>query len=42
MRAHFERGEGIALAVVVCIGLALFVFPLGLLAQVAFRAASVR
>ncbi|MEM8872221.1 MAG: hypothetical protein AAGE38_17605 [Pseudomonadota bacterium] len=37
MRAHFERGEGIAPAVVVCIGLALFVFPLGLLAQVAFR-----
>ena len=34
---RFERGEGITLAVVISIALILFVLPLGLLAQVAFR-----
>ncbi|APX11965.1 ABC transporter permease [Tateyamaria omphalii] len=37
MPQHLERGEGATLAVVVCIVLILFVFPLGLLGQVAFR-----
>lgn len=37
MLRHFERGEGVTLAVVLLIALGLFVFPLGLLAQVAFR-----
>ena len=37
MLNRFERGEGITLAVVVSITLILFVFPLALLAQVAFQ-----
>lgn len=37
MRNRFERGEGMTLAVVVSITLILFVFPLVLLAQVAFQ-----
>ncbi|MEM6740391.1 MAG: ABC transporter permease subunit, partial [Pseudomonadota bacterium] len=36
-RIRLERGEGLTLAVVVCVALLLFAFPLGLLAQVAFR-----
>ena len=37
MLKHFERGEGVTLAAVILVGLVLFVFPLGLLVQVAFR-----
>lgn len=37
MLRYFERGEGWTLAVILLIALILFVFPLGLLAQVAFR-----
>ncbi|MEM0934389.1 MAG: iron ABC transporter permease [Pseudomonadota bacterium] len=36
-RIRLERGEVLTLAVVVCVALLLFAFPLGLLAQVAFR-----
>ncbi len=37
MLNRFERGEGVTLAVVISITLILFVFPLALLAQVAFQ-----
>lgn len=37
MLRNLERGEGVTLAVVICIMLILFLFPLGLLGQVAFR-----
>ena len=37
MRQNRERGEGITLAVVISITLVIFVVPLGLLGQVAFR-----
>lgn len=37
MRHHFERGEGITLAVVILIVVVLFVLPLGQLGQIAFR-----
>ena len=37
MRRRLERREGMTLAVVISIALVLFVFPLGLLGQVAFR-----
>ncbi|MEM1265218.1 MAG: iron ABC transporter permease [Pseudomonadota bacterium] len=37
MARRLERGEGFTLAVVITISLVLFVFPLGLLGQVAFR-----
>ncbi|MEO0937111.1 MAG: iron ABC transporter permease [Pseudomonadota bacterium] len=37
MRRYFERGEGLTLAAVMCAAALLFLFPLGLLGQVAFR-----
>lgn len=40
MRAYLKSGEGMTLAVLVCIGLVLFVFPLALLTQVGLGGSS--